>query len=101
MPVTFGPYLPDGTTSPFRRSAAPHLESLPALGARGLRELLDHSRVLDERVAQWEHEIEQHARWVLRVRERPGYQGACVAIATKRARIIWAMLAKNEPSRLG
>jgi transposase len=187
----FGVVLPQ-QASEIRRSAAQHLESLPALVARGLRDLLDHLHVLDERVAQWEREIEQHARrderaqriqklsgvgaigasamvasvadahdfnngrqfaawlgltprqystggktrlghitaqgdpylrtllimgarsmlqtahrrtdrlarWALRVRERRGYHRACVAIAAKHARIIWAMLAKNEPLRL-
>lgn len=40
------------------------------------------------------------ARWALGVRARRGYHRACVAIAAKHARIIWAMFAKNEPLRL-
>jgi transposase len=40
------------------------------------------------------------ARWALGVRARRGYHRACVAIAAKHARIIWAMLAKNEALQL-
>ena len=40
------------------------------------------------------------ARWALAVRERRGYHRACVAIAAKHARIIWAMLAKNAVLQL-
>ncbi len=35
------------------------------------------------------------ARWALSIRERRGYHRACVAIAAKHARIIWARLARN------
>ena len=35
------------------------------------------------------------ARWALSIRERRGYHRACVAIAAKHARIIWALLTKN------
>jgi transposase len=40
------------------------------------------------------------ARWALSVKARRGYHRACVAIAAKNARIIWALLARNEPLRL-
>jgi transposase len=40
------------------------------------------------------------ARWALALRERRGYHKACVAIAAKHARIIWAMLAKNTELKL-
>jgi transposase len=40
------------------------------------------------------------SRWALSVRARRGYHRACVAIAAKHARIIWAMLAKNKPLQL-
>jgi transposase len=40
------------------------------------------------------------SRWALGVRERRGYHRACVAIAAKNARIVWALLAKDEPLRL-
>jgi transposase len=175
-----------------RRSAASSLELLPGPAARAVRDLLEHLRVLDARVVEYERELEQHARrdddakriqqlsgvgpisasaivasvadahefkngrqfaawlgltpkqystggktrlgritahgdpylrtllimgarsmlqtamrrsdrlarWALSVRARRGYHRACVAIAAKHARIIWAMLAKNEPLRL-
>jgi len=40
------------------------------------------------------------ARWALAVRERRGYHRACVAVAAKHARIIWAMLAKHTELKL-
>jgi transposase len=40
------------------------------------------------------------ARWADSLRARRGYHRACVAIAAKNARIIWALLARNEPLRL-
>jgi transposase len=39
------------------------------------------------------------ARWALSVKQRRGYHRACVAIAAKNARIIWALLARDEPLR--
>jgi transposase len=184
----FGVVLPQRVVE-VRRSAAATLEQLPALAQRALRDLLAHVRVLDERIGEYERELEQHARrderakriqalsgigpisasaivssvaeahefkngrqfaawlgltpkqystggksrlgritahgdpylrtllimgarsmlqtalrrsdrlarWALAVRARRGYHRACVAIAAKHARIIWAMLAKNEP----
>jgi transposase len=175
-----------------RRSAASSLEQLPIQAARAVRDLLEHLRVLDARIVEYERELEQHARqnrdakriqqlsgvgpisasaivasvadahefkngrqfaawlgltpkqystggktrlgritahgdpylrtllimgarsmlqtamrrsdrlarWALSVRARRGYHRACVAIAAKHARIIWAMLAKNESLRL-
>ena len=43
---------------------------------------------------------DQLARWALSVRLRRGCHRACVALAAKHARIVSAMLAKNEPLRL-
>jgi hypothetical protein len=40
------------------------------------------------------------ARWAISVKQRRGYRRACVAVAAKNARIIWALLARNEPLRL-
>ena len=34
------------------------------------------------------------SRWALAVRERRGYHRACVAIAAKNARVLWALLSK-------
>lgn len=39
------------------------------------------------------------SRWALALRERCGYRKACVAIAAKNARIVWALLARNETLR--
>ena len=187
----FGVVLPQRVVE-VRRGAAATLDQLPSLAQRALRDLLAHVRVLDERIAEYEREIEQHAcrderakriqklrgvgpisasaivssvaeahefkngrqfaawlgltpkqystggkarlgritahgdaylrtllimgarsmlqtalrrtdrlaRWALAVRARRGYHRACVAIAAKHARIIWAMLAKNEALQL-
>jgi len=40
------------------------------------------------------------SRWALSVRQRRGYHRACVAIAAKNARIVWALLAGNQPLQL-
>jgi transposase len=39
------------------------------------------------------------SRWALSVKARRGYHRACVAIAAKNARIIWALLARGETVR--
>jgi transposase len=188
----FGVVLPQRAIE-VRRGAAAALEQLPVLAAQALRDLLTHARVLDERVTQYERELEQHARrderakriqalsgigpisasaivasvadahefrngrqfaawlgltpkqystggktrlgritahgdpylrtllimgarsmlqtasrrtdrlarWALGVRSRRGYHRACVAVAAKHARIVWAMLAKQEALTLG
>ena len=36
------------------------------------------------------------SRWVLALRERRGWQTACVALANKNARIVWAILTRGE-----
>jgi transposase len=187
----FGVVLPQRVVE-VRRGAAATLDQLPSLAERALRDLLAHVRVLDERIGEYERELEQHARrderarriqklsgvgpisasaivssvaeahefkngrqfaawlgltpkqystggktrlgritahgdpylrtllimgarsmlqtalrrtdrlarWALGVRARRGYHRACVAIAAKHARIIWAMLAKNESLKL-
>jgi len=187
----FGVVMPQRVVE-VRRGAAATLDQLPTLAQRALRDLLAHVRVLDERIGEYERELEQHARtderakriqklsgvgpisasaiassvaeghefkngrqfaawlgltpkqystggksrlgritahgdaylrtllimgarsmlqtalrrsdrlarWALAVRARRGYHRACVAIAAKHARIIWAMLAKNEPLQL-
>ncbi|MDB6095859.1 MAG: transposase [Francisellaceae bacterium] len=35
-------------------------------------------------------------RWICGLQERKGSNKACVALANKNARIIWALLTKNE-----
>jgi transposase len=187
----FGVVLPQRVVE-VQRGAAATLDQLPVLAQRALTDLLTHARVLDERIGEYERELEQHARrderakriqqlsgvgpisasaiassvsdahefkngrqfaawlgltpkqystggktrlgritghgdpylrtllimgarsmlqtalrrtdrlarWALGVRTRRGYHRACVAIAAKHARIIWAMLAKNESLKL-
>lgn len=187
----FGAVLPQKIIE-VRRGAAAAIEQLPVLAARALTDLLAHVGVLDERITDYEREIERHARrderakritalsgvgpvsasaivssvsdahefkngrqfaawlgltpkqystggktrlgritthgdpylrtllimgarsmlqtalrrtdrlaqWALSVRARRGYHRACVAIAAKHARIVWAMLAKNVPLHL-
>ena len=36
------------------------------------------------------------SKWVQRLRERSGWQKAAVALANKNARILWAVLAKDQ-----
>jgi transposase len=187
----FGVALPQAAVH-VRRLAAMRLEQLPVLAAGALRDLLEHIRVLDERIGCYERQLEQHARtderarrigqlsgvgplsasaivasvaearefhsgrqfaawlglvprqhstggktrlghitaqgdpylrtllvmgaravlqtaarrtdqlarWALAIRQRRGYHRACVAIAAKHARIIWALLAREQPLRL-
>jgi transposase len=45
------------------------------------------------------HRHDRLSRWALAVRQRCGYHKACVAIANKNARIVWALLARGEPLR--
>jgi len=35
------------------------------------------------------------SRWALAVQQRRGYHRACIAIAAKNARVVWALLAKE------
>jgi transposase len=64
-----------------------YLRMLLVMGARSVLQRASRSR-------------DPLSRWALAVRERRGYHRACVAIAAKHARIIWAMLAKNESLKL-
>lgn len=69
------------------RRGDPYLRSLLILGARTmLRMAIRRSDRL--------------ARWALALQARRGYHRACVAIAAKHARILWALLARGEPLRL-
>lgn len=169
-----------------RRQAPALIERLPALAARSASGLLEHLRLLEERIREYEREIENHARtdegakraqlrtgigpitasalvttmgdpaafkngrqfaawlglvprqfstggkprlgritkrgdtylrrllvmgarsvllhapnrkdplsrWALALRERRGYHRACIAIAAKNARVVWALLAR-------
>lgn len=69
------------------RRGDPYLRTLLILGARSVLQTAGR------------HE-DRRSRWALSVRERRGYHRACVAIAAKNARIIWALLAKEEDLNL-
>jgi transposase len=66
-------------------------------GDRYLRTLLVMGARSVLRMAGKRHD--RISRWALSVRERRGYHRACIAIAAKNARIIWALLSRNEPLR--
>ncbi len=65
----------------------PYLRTLLIMGARSV---LQRAPQRSDRLS----------RWALAVKARRGYHRACVAIAAKNARIIWALLARGETLRL-
>jgi transposase len=65
----------------------PYLRTLLIMGARSMLQTASRRR-------------DHLARWALAVRERRGYHRACVAIAAKHARIIWALLSKEQALQL-
>lgn len=69
------------------RRGDPYLRTLLIMGARAVLQAATRRQ-------------DRLSRWALSVRERRGYHRACVAIAAKNARIVWALLAKDEPLRL-
>lgn len=66
-------------------------------GDRHLRTLLVHGARSVVRVAQ--RKTDPFSQWVNNLRERRGMNRAIVAVANKNARIIWAMLNRNEEFR--
>lgn len=66
------------------RRGDPYLRKLLVMGARSV--MLRAPRRADPL-----------SRWALAVRERRGYQRACVAVAAKNARVAWALL-RNTPA---
>jgi transposase len=66
-------------------------------GDRHLRTLLVHGARAVVRVAQ--RKTDPFSQWVNNLRERRGMNRAIVAVANKNARIIWAMLNRNEEFR--
>jgi transposase len=66
-------------------------------GDRHLRTLLIHGARSVFRVAQLK--TDPFSQWVNSLRERRGMNRAIVAVANKNARIIWAMLNRNEEFR--
>jgi transposase len=69
------------------RRGDPYLRTLLILGARAVLQAASRRQ-------------DRLSRWALSVRERRGYHRACVAIAAKNARLVWALLAKDEPLRI-
>jgi transposase len=65
----------------------PYLRTLLIMGARALLQMAPQRE-------------DRLSRWALSVKARRGYHRACVAIAAKNARIIWALLARGEPLRV-
>jgi transposase len=68
------------------RRGDPYLRTLLIMGARAVLQAAARRQ-------------DRLSRWALSVRERRGYHRACVAIAAKNARIVWALLAKDAPLR--
>ena len=66
------------------RSGDAYLRTLLVLGARSVLKRAPRER-------------DPLSRWALAVRERRGYHRACVAIAAKNARRVWAALAGRSP----
>ena len=64
----------------------PYLRTLLIMGARSVLQMA--SRHTDRR-----------SRWALSVKQRRGYHRACVAIANKNARILWALLSHDTALR--
>lgn len=71
---------------PITRRGDPYLRTLFILGARSVLQV----------AAQ---RADRMSRWALALKARRGYHKACVAIAAKNARIVWALLAKGEQFR--
>lgn len=66
-------------------------------GDRYLRTLLIHgARAV---VCRASTKTDPRSQWVTQIKNRRGTNKACVALANKNARIIWALLAKNEDYR--
>ena len=66
-------------------------------GDKHLRTLLIHGARSVVRVSQ--RKTDAFSQWVNSIRERRGMNRAIVAVANKNARIIWAMLRRNEEFR--
>jgi len=67
------------------RSGDAYLRTLLVLGARSV-------------LKRAQRERDPLSRWALALRERRGYHRACVAIAAKNARRVWALLAGRSPA---
>jgi transposase len=69
------------------RRGDPYLRTLLIMGARAVLQAATRRR-------------DRPSRWALSVRERRGHHLACVAIAAKNVRIVWALLCSEQPLRL-
>ena len=67
-------------------------------GDRYLRTLLIHGARATLRFAA--RKRDRRSRWIGAVRERRGANIAAVALANKNARVLWALLARNEDYRV-
>lgn len=66
-------------------------------GNKYLRKLLIHgARSVVFRAANKE---DARSQWIIQLKNRRGVNKAVVAVANKNARIVWALLAKNENYR--
>jgi transposase len=63
----------------------PYLRTLLVMGARSV-------------LQRAYRESDPLSRWALALQQRRGYHRACVAIAAKNARVVWALLAKESAS---
>lgn len=67
-------------------------------GDRYLRTLLIHGA--RAAICHTADKKDRRSEWIKQIKERRGMNKACVALANKNARIIWAVLAKNEAYRV-
>jgi transposase len=67
-------------------------------GDRYLRTLLIHGA--RAAICRGTDKKNRRGEWIQQIKERRGVNKACVALANKNARIIWAILAKNEAYRV-
>jgi len=66
-------------------------------GDKYIRSLLIHGA---RSVVNWSSSKEdKRSRWITAVKDRRGFNKTCVAVANKNARIIWALLSKDEEYR--
>lgn len=83
-----------------RHRASGETKRLGRISKRGdtyLRQLLVHgARSI---VLQSKRRNDKRSRWIRDLIQRAGYNKAVVAVANKNARIVWVLLAKDEPYR--
>ena len=68
------------------RHGDPYLRTLLIMGARAVLQAAARRK-------------DRLSRWALELRQRRGYHRACVAVAAKNARILWSLLAREQPLR--